>query len=276
MPGARVRSKTSEGDAGYTFTFRHRKMPILRTLTEKMDSRMRNSPLFPALILLLSLVTPARAQQAAAEPDAVQLYDIELILFARLGAAAANSEGWPEDPGVPDYSRAFAIQEALTPGALQLLPPGQHLLGAEAARLARSGRLEPLLHLAWRQPGLEPGRAGPVYLRSAETVDGALPRLEGTVTITRQRYLHADLDLLLRDHRFVPGAGSLFDKRPGYRFVEHRKMRSGELHYIDHPLAGALIKIEKYTPPEPPAPPQAEPAVPPSEVRTAPPPPSGG
>ena len=26
----------------------------------------------------------------------------------------------------------------------------------------------------------------------------------------------------------------------------HRRMRSGELHYIDHPLMGVLLRIDRY------------------------------
>jgi hypothetical protein len=30
---------------------------------------------------------------------------------------------------------------------------------------------------------------------------------------------------------------------------QHRKMRSSELHYLDHPLLGLLIQITPYEPP---------------------------
>ena len=41
----------------------------------------------------------------------------------------------------------------------------------------------------------------------------------------------------------------LVDNR--YRMQARRRMRSGELHYIDHPLMGVLIKITPYELPKP-------------------------
>jgi len=55
--------------------------------------------------------------------------------------------------------------------------------------------------------------------------------LIGTITVWRQRFLHAELDLLLR-----PAGGT-----DEVRLRQRRKMRSRELHYVDHPKLGVLI-----------------------------------
>ncbi len=86
------------------------------------------------------------------------------------------------------------------------------------------------------------------------------PSLEGTIRISVGRYLHVELDLLRRIKTTEPYAieyGAPFaddyavQSRPYkiYRMQAHRRMRSGELHYIDHPLMGVLIKITPYEPP---------------------------
>ncbi len=105
------------------------------------------------------------------------------------------------------------------------------------------------------------------------------PSLEGTIRISVGRYLHVELDLLRRiktaEPHAIEYAPPLADDytaqtRPykTYRMQAHRRMRSGELHYIDHPLMGVLIKITPYEPPpaEAPVPPEATPPQHPAEA----------
>ncbi|MET0014413.1 MAG: CsiV family protein [Sedimenticola sp.] len=220
---------------------------------------MRITTLLSALLLGLLLGSQSVTAQETTE-ESQQLYDIELVVFSRQAPGADSGESWPDDPGTPDWSNAVNLDGqgdiAAIPGAtlLELLPRESHRLSADARRLKRSGdRLQPLVHLAWRQPGFPREMALPVYLRSSARDIYDQPLLEGTVTISLGRYLHADLDLLLRQQSPYSSAGDslLEQKMAGHRFQAHRKMRSGELHYLDHPLLGALILIEKYEEPEP-------------------------
>ncbi|MES9958094.1 MAG: CsiV family protein [Sedimenticola sp.] len=220
---------------------------------------MRITTLLSALLLGLLLGSQSVTAQETTE-ESQQLYDIELVVFARQAPGADSSESWPDDPGTPDWSNAVNLDGqgdiAAIPGAtlLELLPRESHRLSADARRLERSGdRLQGLAHLAWRQPGFPREMALPVYLHSTARDIYDQPLLEGTVTISLGRYLHADLDLLLRQQSPYSSAGDslLEQKTTGHRFQAHRKMRSGELHYLDHPLLGALILIEKYEEPEP-------------------------
>ncbi|MET0084310.1 MAG: CsiV family protein [Sedimenticola sp.] len=219
---------------------------------------MRITTLLSALLLVLLGSQTVTAQETTEESQ--QLYDIELVVFARQAPGADSSESWPDDPGTPDWSNAVNLygqgDNAAIPGAtlLELIPRESHRLTADARRLERSGdRLQTLAHLAWRQPGFPREMALPVYLRSSARDIYDQPLLEGTVTISLGRYLHADLNLLLRQQSPYSSAGDslLEQKMAGHRFQAHRKMRSGELHYLDHPLLGALILIEKYEEPEP-------------------------
>jgi hypothetical protein len=64
-------------------------------------------------------------------------------------------------------------------------------------------------------------------------VAAPLPVLDGILRVYRLRYLHVDVDLVY--HR--SGVDTPF------RFQTSRRMRSGELHYLDHPLFGLLILV---------------------------------
>lgn len=117
----------------------------------------------------------------------------------------------------------------------------------------------------------------------------ALPELEGTLKLILSRYLHIDADLLYREplkaedvqqvaaeDTPVPTMGEVEDsnqtKLPAqqqdlfmlaeqgglsedqphyrvYRMQQSRRMRSGELHYLDHPVFGLAVMVTPYEPP---------------------------
>jgi hypothetical protein len=205
----------------------------------------------PLLLLLLLL--------AFAIPAEARWYQIELIVFARNDPRAGATEYWPEDPGTPSLAGAQPLLRRAGAGQAFARLPGSEL---QLERLygglvASHGRYEPLLHLAWRQPVGGDRDALPVHLTTDPGDSPSPPRLEGTFTLTRNRYLHADLDLVLRRlERRPPGADRDTREDPSrqsphhqaYRMHDHRRMRSGELHYLDHPLMGVLVLVIPYGP----------------------------
>ena len=76
----------------------------------------------------------------------------------------------------------------------------------------------------------------------AERVGGERPTVHGTVTVSLARYLQVEVDLLYS--RPASGQAAASNTAPTrFRLVSQRRMRSGELHYIDHPLFGVLILL---------------------------------
>ncbi|MBA1148854.1 hypothetical protein H0Z60_17530 [Ectothiorhodospiraceae bacterium WFHF3C12] len=70
-------------------------------------------------------------------------------------------------------------------------------------------------------------------------------RLYGTLTLFRGRYLHIDADLRYRMRRYQASwtEREFQSGPPVYVLTQRRRMRSGELHYLDHPALGLLIKV---------------------------------
>ncbi len=79
------------------------------------------------------------------------------------------------------------------------------------------------------------------------------PQLSGYMRVYRERYLHFQVNL-----RYRPDAGTETGTDRGYQYnsegyfeaakpvvvmKQHRRMRSGELHYLDNPRLGVLVKI---------------------------------
>ena len=152
------------------------------------------------------------------------------------------------------------------PVAYQQLPDESLQLGEIYHKLvATNGRIEPLVHMAWRQQVEPPESAKTLYLvlptnEAAQTPglpdQSELPQLEGSIKISVKRYLHIDIDMVLRRLATPPATdeGTLTTLGPhyqAYRMQMRRRMRSKELHYLDHPIMGVLIIARRYEIPQP-------------------------
>ena len=177
--------------------------------------RIRRRRLLPVLLLIFA---PALAL--------ADVYDFEIVVFERPGGGA--NEYWPADPGEPDPAAAIGrLNAAGGSGGATMLPASAKSLGPAAYTLKRKGMVIHD-HLAWRQATRGRNSNTWYWIGSG--------RLSGLIRLSQGRYLHLDTDLILRD-----GASS----QP-YRIKLHRRMRSDELHYVDHPRLGILIRAKRY------------------------------
>ncbi len=103
-------------------------------------------------------------------------------------------------------------------------------------------------------PGFEPLQQGELFGGSPERRPASV---DGLLTVSANRYLHLYLDLLY-DTGAMPetGGGGLFgifrDAAPRaaparFRMQQRRRLRSGELHYFDHPRLGMLALVTPFT-----------------------------
>lgn len=218
-------------------------------------------------------------------------------------------EALPTPGATPPEPSELPVPDApQPPEPYALLPEDEFRLKTEFSRLQRNRGLQPVIHLAWRQPVSSQKKAQLLYLRTpyaaeqaktaikkervAEVTTGARifdglglvapaepPDLEGTIRVSVSRYLHVELDLLRRirpaasypsyEQSFEGGVTEQTQPYNRYRMQAHRRMRSGELHYIDHPLMGVLIKITPYELPIPAEPVEPEAAAPPHQIEDA-------
>ncbi len=94
-------------------------------------------------------------------------------------------------------------------------------------------------HLSWLQNVPERGKPLSVMVAKTDV------NLEGFVSVTIGRYLHFETDLWTtmgkRDDMAPPQENQFVALR------ESRRMRSNELHYLDHPALGVITKISPYS-----------------------------
>lgn len=178
--------------------------------------KLRNILIIMAASMFLA--GQARAEDATSAP----VYEIELLAFERPGTAA--EEFWPEEADEPDAGEAAGLLTEPVSKDITPLPLVDGELQAASISLQKQG-FKPLLHLRWQQAVASRQTARPYW---AQTTG-----LKGLVKISLGRYLHLDLDLLLSDPQ----------REENIHIIEHRRMRSRELHHLDHPRLGVLAII---------------------------------
>lgn len=116
----------------------------------------------------------------------------------------------------------------------------------------RQSHLRPIFHERWRQ--MTPPRDAPIPMRIS--IPESMPRLHGTLSLTVARYLHFETDLwyetgdLGQSPRILGSDGASQAIIPSPRFIHiesSRRMRSEEIHYIDHPKVGILVLVRPLT-----------------------------
>lgn len=207
---------------------------------------------------LFVLVLAFRAGDALA----ADFYQIELVVFAR--PVGGNEEQSASAQALAYPLRLVTLQsapaDATSVGPFQLLPPAVRSLENESAALARRG-FPILFHGAWRQGADTAERASGVAVTGGRTA-GERRELEGYVTLSAENYLHVDVNLWLSQFGATdatspetitlpapPGSVVNPDVAPAsinklFVLAQHRRVRSGELHYFDHPRVSALILVK--------------------------------
>ncbi|MEW5755471.1 MAG: CsiV family protein [Pseudomonadota bacterium] len=223
------------------------------------------------LRILIAIVLPLLAiAQAWAQEEQDSWYDVEVILFAK--GADGSQELTTEFAPPAELNEAVALSAA--PGATTptLLQQSQLRLAREADRIAKRRNYKLLAHFGWRQQGLDAASAPSILIypydklpgntgeaASTETPTADLPSLlrrhqiYGTAKFIKSRYLHIDVDLMLN----MPTAASTAENTPAadapalikaFRLKESRRMRSQEIHYLDHPRFGMIVTARPLKP----------------------------
>jgi len=205
---------------------------------------------------------------AVAADEAVRYYDVELVIFENLDQASRESENWPSsvEQGLPESEVIIELNRPF-PGPLpkgfdpamtfKSLPQNKYRLGNEVKKIEQSQSRRVLLHTAWRQPGMSWEEALNVHLSrripaagsggdgQQSSLQGEAGELDAYIKVILSRYLHVDTDIVFKT-RPKTGRFEFFieeaDEPQVYQLKQlRRRIRSTELHYLDHPVLGMLI-----------------------------------
>lgn len=186
-----------------------------------------------------------------------------------------------DSPILPENADTIDINAAAL-GAWRTIPTEQLILIDMLGRMKKNGDYRRLYHAGWVQPLRERNHAFPIYITGGnqvahisaqpspaigldfglppiDTGDGAgaraplepssrnpgntapatQPELQGMMRFHISRYLHVEPELWLTS---TSHDGQVF----WVKLDQKRRMRGEELHYLDHPLFGALVRLTPY------------------------------
>jgi len=194
-------------------------------------------------LLFFTLAIPGISFAQSSDDAELRYYDVEIIIFKNVRAPKGKEVILPIsspriDAEIMDLSSPASIKQANEKG-FELLPVEQYRLLDKVSKIVESPYYDLLLHVGWRQPGLEKDKSLPIWIRGGRifedefvSIDSqltaqapvsenqseagnqaniAIPRgnapqiyeLEGKITIGLSRYLHAYTDLVLRRPRLT-------------------------------------------------------------------------
>ncbi len=157
-----------------------------------------------------------------------------------------------------------SFERSLDEQSYRWLPVQELLMHREARRIDGRDELHILLHGRWIQPVPERTAPEPMLIQKGARV-GDTQQLEGTLAVTLGRYLHFQADLWYREPAlgqlpvdiplgevFLRGSAARTDPavilpEPDNSYMllsESRRLRSKEVHYLDHPKLGIVVRID--------------------------------
>lgn len=189
-----------------------------------------------AALLILLIALPAHADT----------WRVDLIVFRFLSSVEERGR-LPQAPGAMD---AIALDDAtrLSAAGITMLPDTEFALGAQWDKLKASPQFRPLMRLAWTQNDPPPENGprlrfshGPKLKFKDESGLGEreFSEVDGSVALHLGRFLHFDTDLIYTVGGETPQS---------FRLNESRRMRSDELHHLDSPRLGVIVKVVKWGP----------------------------
>ncbi|MGI2027183.1 CsiV family protein [Endozoicomonas acroporae] len=264
---------------------------------------MKKLQLIALSIALLVNVPLSAAQKVSDGAPDTPWYQVDLVVFRYLNND--SGEAWPPVAGYrapgniiklqthsadpDDSSPLFDIIEPVKQSHPDVmrdayidLPANERILNSQVTALERNRNYQVITHKAWRMPVSARSGKRPIEIRAAISGQDNL-LLNGTVSVSEERFLHVDIDLWLNrlspeslysalsgnnyeqktsDVLAASDIGSdnlvrLDDGSPPLRITDNfqikqrRRVRNvKEIQYIDSPEIGVLFKLTPYDRPE--------------------------
>ena len=194
-------------------------------------------------------MTFASLSIAQADDKVPPKFEVEIVVFETLALKGWTEEFWQDNLPIFD----FGEDDTITPPRIK---PKYFLLNDEVSKMTRRMGYNILFHQAWVVDALPEKDAKPIYI-SALPDEDYKSRLEGSLRFYKSRYPHIEANLELERKiplvirpDFAKNQNMQEDLLPEFwrfQLKESRKIKTGQIHYLDHPIFGALVEI-KYLP----------------------------
>ncbi len=198
-------------------------------------------------LVALSFITGLMGVHTYAKAETPN-YTIEVIVFENLALKGWTEERWPDEIELPNTDNSVSLS---APQKSRLyLKKRNTQLTTVAEKVAKNYRI--LFHQAWSQNAYSPKKTPTVLI---ENDRAGSSNLLGTVKLYKTRFAHVQFDLEVEKRIPLKVREAVAENQQvdldylpthwRFNLVESRKIKPGELHYIDHPLFGILVQIRK-------------------------------
>ncbi len=195
---------------------------------------------------------------AHAEED-IRWYQAEVMIIERLANLHSEEQHPTTLATKVRTSKELLAYPSIGSQAYTRLPKEQRQLNHTATKLQRSGQFNVLFHEAWPMPLTKQNSATWINI-NAGIKQADRHQLEGAIGVSLGRFLHLHTKLHLNQFAKANSTpttelSSLFNYPTSqtkvtqrYSMIQKRKMRSVELHYLDHPKLALLVRFDPYNP----------------------------
>lgn len=213
-----------------------------------------NTPYIKSAYLLsglvgLSLLSTAATAQYPGPSKKHPWYKVYVVAFKQPSSLAQHEllTASAQKQNTPRQRKRPVSINSQSGSAFSHIPMNDPEFTAAVSKLRKHYKI--IYQNSWTQPSLSMKNARPVRIVSNARV-GSHPLLEGTINLQVSRYIHTQFNLRLNRRAAVNAETTDFsdenmnnDGTYGVILDESRKMRSRQMHYIDHPAFGVLFKV---------------------------------
>ena len=234
---------------------------------------MKKLQLIALSIALLVNLPLSAAQKASNGGTDTPWYQVDLVVFRYLNND--SDEAWPpvagyrapenairlqtHASGPDDNSPLFDIIEPENQGHPDImrdayidLPANERILNSQVNALEKNRNYQVITHKAWRMPvSVESGRR-PIEIRAAISGQGNL-LLNGTVSVSEERFVHVDIDLWLNKLSPESLYSTLSGEKHNYEqhnYEQHNyEQKTSDVLAASHIGSDNLVRLDDGSPP---------------------------
>lgn len=204
-------------------------------------------------ILLTSITSALSANETG--------YEVELIIFEDVKSRYIQSEDWTYNDMLHNTKTIVSKKDSKTDPEYAELNWDDSKLANNLQRLKNNSNYKVLLNKRWKQTGLDREKSFNIPVNkkeleaSTEDDEKASPNnlpessvivesyISGDVKLIMSRYLHFNVNL-----QYTKPVLNEFGETVSitYPVVAERRMKSKEIHYLDHPLIGIVVLATPY------------------------------
>jgi len=186
-------------------------------------------------------------------------YQAEVIIMERLANVHTQEQHPTSLASKVRTSAQLKTYPSIGSQAFTRLPKEYRRLNSVAKKLQQSAQYKVLFHEAWPMPVRKQKSATWIKIEAGQTNAGN-SQLEGAIGVSLGRFLHLHTQLHLNEFtkdgtNVQTEISKLFNYPTSqtnvtqrFSMIQKRKMRSVELHFLDHPKLALLVRFDPYSP----------------------------